>query len=59
MIKITLQIHLGMIHYIAHGKHEIQFLHNISHYYNNEFVFHMHTFIILGLIFNILNTTIH
>jgi hypothetical protein len=38
---------------------KLKFLHNISHYYNNIYAFHMHMFIISILNFNKLNTTIH
>jgi hypothetical protein len=31
----------------------------ISHYYNNRFAFHMHTFTISTFILNTLNTAIH
>jgi len=41
------------------GRREIEFLQNISHYCNNKFAFHMHTFTIHALILNILNTAIH
>jgi ABC-type microcin C transport system permease subunit YejE len=38
---------------------KFKFLHNISHYCNNIFSFHMHMFIIVVLHLNKLNTTIH
>jgi len=38
---------------------KFKFLHNISHYYNNKFAFHMLMFTISVLSFNKLNTTIH
>jgi hypothetical protein len=38
---------------------KLKFLHNISHYYNNKFAFHMPMFTIFVLSFDKLNTTIH
>jgi len=38
---------------------EFKFLHNISHYYNNIFAFHMHVFTIHVLSLNKFNITIH
>ncbi len=38
---------------------KFKFLHNISHYCNNIFAFHMPMFIIYVLSLNNLNTTIH
>jgi len=40
-------------------KMKLNFLQNISHYYNNKFAFHMPMFIISILNFSKINTTIH
>jgi len=41
------------------GRHEIEFLHNTSLYYNNRFAFHMHIFNVSILIIHMFYNAIH